>query len=108
LKLLTELGFQGKKGHTMPASPPIARDKPTPREMEVLQLICQGCSTKQVASHLGITFKTAACHRLRLLQKAGVQNAIELFRWAIANEYVTVSSAELKEKPDCHSTHTSV
>ena len=36
---------------------------------------------------------------VRLLQKAGAQNSIGLFRWAIAKAYVTVSPAELQDKP---------
>ncbi len=38
-------------------------EKLTGREREVLALIAQGRSTKQIASDLNITFKTAACHR---------------------------------------------
>jgi DNA-binding CsgD family transcriptional regulator len=63
---------------------------PTPRELEVLRLICEGHSTKQVAGLLGISVKTAACHRMRLMEKAGVHDPINLLRWAIQRGYVTV------------------
>src|SRR3974390_2230592 len=63
---------------------------PTPRELEVLRLICEGHSTKQVAGLLGISAKTAACHRMRLMEKAGVHDPINLLRWAILRGYVKV------------------
>jgi DNA-binding NarL/FixJ family response regulator len=62
----------------------------TPRELEVLDLICQADSTKQIAGKLGISFKTASCHRSRIMGKAGVCNAIALFRWAIEQGYIEV------------------
>jgi DNA-binding NarL/FixJ family response regulator len=62
----------------------------TPRELEVLDLICQADSTKQIAGKLGITFKPASCHRSRILGKAGVCNTIALFRWAIEHGHVEV------------------
>lgn len=63
---------------------------PTPRELQVLRLICEGHSTKQVAGLLGISTKTAACHRMRLMEKANVHDPINLLRWAIRRGYVTV------------------
>jgi DNA-binding NarL/FixJ family response regulator len=50
---------------------PVARELPTARELQVLQLICDGCATKEIAARLGISFKTAVCHRYRLMEKAG-------------------------------------
>ena len=64
---------------------------PTPRQLAVLNLICEGYSTKQIASFLGIAFKTAAAHRAHLMDKAGASNVIVLFRWALRNGYVTVN-----------------
>ncbi len=55
----------------------------TAREIEVLKLIAEGKSTKEIAHILGITFKTAACHRYHLLAKVGVHESIGLVRWAI-------------------------
>jgi DNA-binding NarL/FixJ family response regulator len=64
----------------------------TPRELEVLALICQADSTKEIAKKLEISFKTAACHRSRILQKAGVHNTVALFRWAINHGYIKVET----------------
>jgi len=81
--------------------------EPTPRERQVLELICEGYSTKQIAGLLGISFKTAACHRMRLMDKAEVHDPISLFRWAIIEGYIVVerrasgagSEAEVAEMP---------
>jgi len=73
---------------------PVLSRRPTPREMEVLQLIWEGRSTKQIACFLGISFKTAACHRTHLMDKAGVHDLIRLMRWALAEGYVTLSTPD--------------
>jgi len=62
----------------------------TPRELEVLKLICEGHSTQQIARRLGVAFKTAACHRHRILDKCGVHNAVGLLLWAIKQGIVSV------------------
>ncbi|HEY1342743.1 MAG TPA: helix-turn-helix transcriptional regulator [Bryobacteraceae bacterium] len=55
----------------------------TPREDEVLKLIASGLSTKQIALSLGISFKTAACHRSRLMDKLGIHEVAGLTRHAV-------------------------
>jgi DNA-binding CsgD family transcriptional regulator len=55
----------------------------TRRELQVLGLIADGKSTKQVAAILGITFKTASSHRSRLLAKFSVHESVSLVRRAI-------------------------
>ena len=62
---------------------PYGSEEPTKREMEVLRLICDGLTSREVAKELGSTFKTAASHRASLMAKAESQNVIELFRWAV-------------------------
>ena len=55
----------------------------TRRELEVLKYIAQGNTTKKVAEILGITFKTAACHRYRVMDKLGIHETASLVRYAI-------------------------
>lgn len=55
----------------------------TAREIEVLRLLADGFSTRAVAARLEISFKTAACHRYRILQKLGVDTTVSAVRWAI-------------------------
>jgi DNA-binding NarL/FixJ family response regulator len=63
--------------------------KPTERELQVLRLICDGSTSKEIAAQLGISFKTATCHRAKLLSKAVVHSSIALFRWALKNGFVS-------------------
>jgi two-component system response regulator NreC len=53
------------------------------RERQVLQLIAEGKSTKDVASLLGISVKTAESHRTRLMQKLDIHETASLVRYAI-------------------------
>jgi PAS domain S-box-containing protein len=55
----------------------------TERERQVLVLIAQGNSTKETASQLGISYKTADSHRSRILEKLGVHETASMVRYAI-------------------------
>ena len=55
----------------------------TAREREVLHLIAEGMTTKEVARRLGIGVKTAENHRGRVLAKLGLRNTAEVVRYAI-------------------------
>ena len=57
----------------------------TPRELEVLQHICNGLSNKEVAAHLGLSANTVAVHRARIMGALGVHNTAELVMYAIQN-----------------------
>jgi DNA-binding NarL/FixJ family response regulator len=66
----------------------LAKDAPAPdllsrRERQVLQLIGEGKSTKEVATLLGISVKTAESHRARLMQKLDIHDVASLVRYAI-------------------------
>jgi DNA-binding NarL/FixJ family response regulator len=54
----------------------------TPREMDVLRLMADGLTTREIGSQLGMKFKTAACHRNRILQKLSVKSTVSAVRWA--------------------------
>src|SRR5204863_3875268 len=70
------------------ASPNGSVERLTRREIEVLKLVATGLSTKEIARSLGITFKTAACHRSRIMAKLGLHQVANLTRYAIRNGYV--------------------
>jgi len=55
----------------------------TRREKEVLGLVVEGCSSKEIARRLGISIKTVELHRSNLLRKAGVGSSVELTRLAM-------------------------
>jgi DNA-binding NarL/FixJ family response regulator len=61
-----------------------AEAKPlTRRELQVIILICDGRTTKQIASLLSIGVKTAESHRTRLMQKLDIHSTAGLVRYAI-------------------------
>ena len=55
----------------------------TCREREVLKLIGEGLSSKEVATELGISFRTAVCHRYRIMQKLNIHDVARLVKYAI-------------------------
>jgi len=55
----------------------------TERERQVLVLIADGKTTKQAATTLGISYKTADSHRSRILEKLGVHETASMVRYAI-------------------------
>jgi two-component system, NarL family, response regulator NreC len=55
----------------------------TARELQVLQLVAEGKSTKEVASLLGVSFKTAESHRTRIMEKLNIHETASLVRYAI-------------------------
>jgi DNA-binding NarL/FixJ family response regulator len=61
----------------------------TPREKEVLELVAQGKSTKQIADLLGISIRTVESHRINMLKKMKVNNTAELIRKAIEMKILT-------------------
>ena len=63
---------------TMPKPDPL-----TARELEVLRLIAEGNTTKEVADILGIGIRTVASHRENLMGKLDIHNTAGLVRYAI-------------------------
>jgi DNA-binding NarL/FixJ family response regulator len=55
----------------------------TPRELEVLKLIAEACTNKQIADALYISVKTVERHRQNILDKLGMRDRVELTRYAI-------------------------
>jgi DNA-binding NarL/FixJ family response regulator len=60
----------------------------TPREREVLQLLAEGKTNKEVAAALGIGLKTVETHRMNLMSKLGLHSVVDLVRYAIRNGIV--------------------
>jgi DNA-binding CsgD family transcriptional regulator len=55
----------------------------TVREAEIVQLLAEGKSNKEVASILGISARTVENHRAQIMDKLGLQSFSELVRYAI-------------------------
>jgi DNA-binding NarL/FixJ family response regulator len=62
----------------------------TDREKQVLKLVAEGGSNKEVAELLGISVKTAMSHREKVMEKLGVHNRTELVRFAIKQGVIRV------------------
>jgi DNA-binding NarL/FixJ family response regulator len=61
----------------------LPRDPLTSREREVLQLVAEGKSTKEIAKLLAISFKTAESHRTRIMKKTDIHETAGLVRYAV-------------------------
>ena len=61
----------------------VSPDPLSARERQVLQLVGEGKSTKDIAAHLGISAKTAESHRARLMKKLDIHETASLVRYAI-------------------------
>lgn len=61
----------------------LPEDPLTRREREVLQLVAEGKTTKQIAQMLGVSPKTAESHRTRLMKKLEIHDTAGLVRYAI-------------------------
>ena len=62
----------------------------TPREVEILQLICDGKSNKEIANQLELSANTVAVHRANIMDALGIHKTAELVVYAIRNGLVNV------------------
>ncbi len=63
-------------------------DRLSPREREIVQLIAEGRTSKEVAVRLHISEKTVEAHRGNVLRKLGLRSAVDLVRYAIRNKII--------------------
>ncbi len=66
---------------------PTATNQLTNREIDILNLICQGLTSHEIAEKLFISAKTVETHRSNIFLKADVHNIAGLIVWAINNNY---------------------
>ena len=62
----------------------------SPREREVLQLIAEGHTNKQIAEILSISIKTVQAHRTSLMQKLDLHDRGELIKYAIQKKIIEI------------------
>jgi DNA-binding NarL/FixJ family response regulator len=77
-----------KRHRVDPAAAKVARL--SPREREVVQLLGEGKTSKEVATMLGMTLKTAKTHRGKVMLKLKLHSIAELVLYAVRNEIVHV------------------
>jgi len=71
----------------------------TSREVEVLQLVAQGCASKQIATELSISNKTVEKHREHVMYKLDIHSIAGLTRYAMAKGWVEPGPARLEMLP---------
>ncbi len=61
----------------------------TKREVEILQLICQELTVKEISDELNLSEQTVLTHRKHLMKKIQAKNAVSLVRFAIQNQLIS-------------------
>lgn len=78
------------RGHRASHGDPPELPKLTPREGEVIQLLAEGKSSKEVASLLNLSTKTAETHRSNIMRKLGFHSIRDLVVYAVKNNIIQV------------------
>ena len=84
------------KGGTPGAAVTSGRNRLTPREREIVQLLAEGKSTKEVAVALGLSVKTAETHRSNIMRKLQLHSVSDLVLYAVRNNIVHVVQAGIE------------
>ena len=77
-----------RKPQTTAEAPVLMRNRLTSREREIVQLLTEGKSSKEVAVALGISVKTAETHRANIMRKLELHSVSELVRYAVRNQII--------------------
>ena len=67
-------------------------DQLTAREREILKLVAEGRSSREIAGLLSVSVKTVLGHRTNLMEKLGIHNRTELIKYAIRKGLITVDT----------------
>jgi DNA-binding NarL/FixJ family response regulator len=80
-------GYLDKKPRT-PTEAELPTSRLTPRQREIVQLLAEGKSSKEVAVALGLSVKTAETHRANIMRRLNCHSVSELVRYAIRNNII--------------------
>ncbi len=69
---------------------PAELERLTQRQREILQLVAEGCTSKQIAQRLGLSVKTVERHRVELMHRLEIHDIAGLVRWAIRHGLIAV------------------
>jgi DNA-binding NarL/FixJ family response regulator len=70
-----------------------AGTRTTPREIEIIRLLAEGKSNKEIASRLGIAVRTVETHRAKIMLKLGLHSLAELIHYAMRHGIISTPSA---------------
>ena len=83
-------GFLSGKSHRDESS----MDALTPRQREILQMVAEGKSTKQIAFELNVSVKTVETHRAALMERLGIHDLAGLVLYAVRHGVISVDRNE--------------
>jgi DNA-binding NarL/FixJ family response regulator len=86
-------GFLGRGSNGSSHAPQLPQL--TPREREVIQLLAEGKSSKEVASSLNLSTKTAETHRSNIMRKLGLHSIRDVVVYAVKNNIIQVQLPQL-------------
>ena len=78
------------KNNSKPDPKALTRRRLTSRELEIVQLLAEGKTSREVALVLGISVKTAETHRANIMRKLEVHSVSEVVRYAVKNHIIEV------------------
>ena len=85
---VTPLITEGLVGSLMHHDETAPSNELTPRQREVLQLLAEGRSMKEVASLLSLTPRTVAFHKYRIMEQLKIKSSAELVQYAVKHHIV--------------------
>jgi DNA-binding NarL/FixJ family response regulator len=84
---LAHLYLENRRETPAPPLPPL-----TPREIQIIGLIADGKSSREIAAQLYLSFRTVQNHRTRIMRKLNLRKNTDLVKYAILQGYVTAAS----------------
>lgn len=90
--------MRGQLSNKLPQFHAYSKNDLTEREIDILKLVCQQLSTKEIADKLFISVKTVETHKTNLMVKACVKNMAGLVIYAVQNNIVNANEIVLFDK----------
>lgn len=80
---------------------PMERKKYTPRQIEMIPLICEGLTNKEIALEIGITERAVEKQRQKIYEKTGVKKAADFYKFAFRQglDFLQRSNESKKDQP---------
>ena len=72
--------------------PSSSLDRLTPRQLEVLQLVAEGATTKEIGKKMGLSVKTIEMYRSQLMESLDIHDVAGLVRYAISKGVIACES----------------
>jgi DNA-binding NarL/FixJ family response regulator len=85
---ISEILVRGYRGKKMPKYPQSPYEQLTRREREILKLLAEGSSVKEIANRLNLSIKTVDAHKNNLMKKLDIHDRTHLVRYAIRHKLV--------------------